>query len=192
MTYPHRPTNQNPTSISTEPHSVRKMSLRRCQRDHQNYENQCINLLIPYSYLFKQLSSDCSQRLAQEYQIRQQRDTNLLQIHAPPSFLISVQPTEFIQRVEPNSRHNMVDDSTVRLSFLVASFFVVSLCASWYKRDPLVSLTPLRPTTFNAHRLAISSMLFPLSDSLTRFSRTSPLSASSLMAFPCSNMGMIK
>ena len=36
----------------------------------------------------------------------------------------------------------MVDESTIRLSFLAASFFIVSLFASWYKRDPLVGPTP--------------------------------------------------
>ncbi len=42
----------------------------------------------------------------------------------------------------------MVDESTLRLSFLVASFFVVSLFASWYRRDPLVSPTPLGPSPY--------------------------------------------
>jgi hypothetical protein len=46
----------------------------------------------------------------------------------------------------------MVDDSTLRLSFLVASFFVVSLFASWYRRDPLVSLKPLRLPPFIVDR----------------------------------------
>jgi cytochrome P450 len=36
----------------------------------------------------------------------------------------------------------MVDDSTLRLSFIVASFFVVSLFASWYRRDPLLDAIP--------------------------------------------------
>ncbi|KAI9464594.1 cytochrome P450 [Lactarius psammicola] len=36
----------------------------------------------------------------------------------------------------------MVDESTLRLSFLVASFFVVSLFASWYRRDPLLDAIP--------------------------------------------------
>ncbi|KAH9067780.1 hypothetical protein EDB87DRAFT_1573341 [Lactarius vividus] len=31
----------------------------------------------------------------------------------------------------------MVNESILRLSFLIASFFVVSLSASWYRRDPL-------------------------------------------------------
>jgi hypothetical protein len=35
----------------------------------------------------------------------------------------------------------MVDESTLRLSFIVASFFLVSFFASWYRRDPLVSST---------------------------------------------------
>ncbi|KAH9066646.1 cytochrome P450 [Lactarius vividus] len=37
----------------------------------------------------------------------------------------------------------MVDESTLRLSFLVASVFIVSLFASWYRRDPLVSPAPV-------------------------------------------------
>ncbi len=40
----------------------------------------------------------------------------------------------------------MVDESTHRLSFLAASVFVVSLFASWYRRDPLVSPTPFGPS----------------------------------------------
>ncbi|KAH9036363.1 cytochrome P450 [Lactarius pseudohatsudake] len=36
----------------------------------------------------------------------------------------------------------MVDESTLRLSFLAASFFVVSLFASWYRRDPLLNAIP--------------------------------------------------
>ncbi|KAN0130728.1 Cytochrome P450 [Lactarius tabidus] len=36
----------------------------------------------------------------------------------------------------------MVDDSTFRLSFLAASFFVVYLFASWYRRDPLLDAIP--------------------------------------------------
>ena len=40
----------------------------------------------------------------------------------------------------------MADESTLRLSFLAASFFVVSLFASWYRRDPLVSPTPFGPS----------------------------------------------
>ncbi|KAI9447173.1 hypothetical protein BJY52DRAFT_1193545 [Lactarius psammicola] len=40
----------------------------------------------------------------------------------------------------------MFDESTVRLSFLAASFLAVSLFASWYKRDPLVSPTPFGPS----------------------------------------------
>jgi len=36
----------------------------------------------------------------------------------------------------------MVDDSTFRLSFLVASFFVVYLFVSWYRRDPLLDAIP--------------------------------------------------
>ncbi|KAI9440521.1 cytochrome P450 [Lactarius indigo] len=36
----------------------------------------------------------------------------------------------------------MVDESTLRLSFLVASFFVVSLFAIWYRRDPLLDAIP--------------------------------------------------
>ena len=35
----------------------------------------------------------------------------------------------------------MDDESTLSLSFLAASLFVVSLFASWYRRDPLVSST---------------------------------------------------
>lgn len=35
----------------------------------------------------------------------------------------------------------MLDDSTLKLSFLAASFLVVSLFASWYRNDPLVSPT---------------------------------------------------
>jgi hypothetical protein len=44
------------------------------------------------------------------------------------------------------------DDFTLRLSFLVASFFVVTLFASWCRRDTSVSLTPLRPPPFIADR----------------------------------------
>ena len=44
------------------------------------------------------------------------------------------------QRVKPNSCDNMFDESTLRLSIIAGSFFVVSLFASWYRRDPLVSL----------------------------------------------------
>jgi hypothetical protein len=40
----------------------------------------------------------------------------------------------------------MVDESTLRLPFLAASLFVVSLFASWYRRDPLVSATPFCPS----------------------------------------------
>ncbi len=47
----------------------------------------------------------------------------------------------------------MVDESTLRLSFLTASFFVICLFASWYRRDPLVSPTPF-PFT---HLLLIDS-----------------------------------
>jgi cytochrome P450 len=36
----------------------------------------------------------------------------------------------------------MVDDSTFRLSSLAASFFVVYLFASWYRRDPLLDAIP--------------------------------------------------
>ncbi|KAH9036349.1 cytochrome P450 [Lactarius pseudohatsudake] len=36
----------------------------------------------------------------------------------------------------------MVDESTLRLSSLVALFFVVSLLASWYRRDPLLDAIP--------------------------------------------------
>ncbi|KAH9066645.1 cytochrome P450 [Lactarius vividus] len=36
----------------------------------------------------------------------------------------------------------MVDESTLRLSFLVASFSVVFLFASWYRRDPLLDAIP--------------------------------------------------
>jgi len=36
----------------------------------------------------------------------------------------------------------MVDDSTLRLSFIVASLFVVSLFASLYRRDPLLEAIP--------------------------------------------------
>ncbi|KAH9000278.1 cytochrome P450 [Lactarius akahatsu] len=36
----------------------------------------------------------------------------------------------------------MVDESTFRLSFLVVSFFVASLLASWYRRDPLLDAIP--------------------------------------------------
>ncbi|KAI9465137.1 cytochrome P450 [Lactarius psammicola] len=36
----------------------------------------------------------------------------------------------------------MLDESTLSLSFLVASFFVVYLFASWYKRDPLLDAIP--------------------------------------------------
>ena len=39
----------------------------------------------------------------------------------------------------------MVDESTLRL---VASFFVVCLFASWYRRDPLVSPTSLGPPPY--------------------------------------------
>ena len=39
----------------------------------------------------------------------------------------------------------MVDDSTLRLSFIVALLFVVSLFASWYRKNPLVSPTLLHP-----------------------------------------------
>src|SRR5260370_31374519 len=46
----------------------------------------------------------------------------------------------------------MLDDSTLRLSILVASFFVISLSARWYRRDPLVGLTSLRPPLFIADR----------------------------------------
>ena len=35
----------------------------------------------------------------------------------------------------------MVDDSTLRLSFLAASFFLVYLFASWCRRDTLVSFS---------------------------------------------------
>ena len=40
----------------------------------------------------------------------------------------------------------MVDESTLKWSLLVASFFVVSLLASWYRRDPLVSPTSFGPS----------------------------------------------
>jgi hypothetical protein len=41
----------------------------------------------------------------------------------------------------------MVNESTLGLSFTIAaSFFVVSLFASWYRRDPLVSPTPFGPS----------------------------------------------
>ncbi|KAH9055827.1 cytochrome P450 [Lactarius deliciosus] len=36
----------------------------------------------------------------------------------------------------------MVDESTVRLSFLAASVFIVSLFAHWYRRDPLLEAIP--------------------------------------------------
>ncbi|KAI9465946.1 cytochrome P450 [Lactarius psammicola] len=36
----------------------------------------------------------------------------------------------------------MVDESTLRLSFLAASFFVVALFSSWYRRDPLLDAIP--------------------------------------------------
>ncbi|KAH9072143.1 cytochrome P450 [Lactarius deliciosus] len=36
----------------------------------------------------------------------------------------------------------MVDESTLRLSFLAASFFIVFLFASWYRRDPLLNAIP--------------------------------------------------
>ncbi|KAI9465947.1 cytochrome P450 [Lactarius psammicola] len=36
----------------------------------------------------------------------------------------------------------MVDESTLRLSFFAALFFVVSLFASWYRRDPLLDTIP--------------------------------------------------
>ncbi|KAI9440515.1 cytochrome P450 [Lactarius indigo] len=36
----------------------------------------------------------------------------------------------------------MVDESTLGLSFLVASFFVVTVFASWYRRDPLLDAIP--------------------------------------------------
>jgi hypothetical protein len=39
----------------------------------------------------------------------------------------------------------MVDDSTLRLSFLVASFFLVYLFASWCRRDTLVSFISVLP-----------------------------------------------
>ena len=52
----------------------------------------------------------------------------------------------------------MVDDSTLRLSFIVASFVVVSLFASWYRKNPLVSPTPLRPPPFIADRLGGSQL----------------------------------
>jgi hypothetical protein len=45
-------------------------------------------------------------------------------------------------RVEPISCDNMVDDTTFRLSFLVASLFGVYLFASWYRRDPLLDAIP--------------------------------------------------
>lgn len=38
---------------------------------------------------------------------------------------------------------NMIDDSTLGgLSFIVTSFFVVSLFASWYRRDPMLDIIP--------------------------------------------------
>ncbi|KAI9441481.1 cytochrome P450 [Lactarius indigo] len=36
----------------------------------------------------------------------------------------------------------MVDESTLRLSSIIASIFVVSLFASWYRRDPLLDAIP--------------------------------------------------
>lgn len=36
----------------------------------------------------------------------------------------------------------MVDESTLRISFLAASFFVVFLFAGWYRRDPLLEVIP--------------------------------------------------
>ncbi|KAH9047275.1 cytochrome P450 [Lactarius hengduanensis] len=36
----------------------------------------------------------------------------------------------------------MVDESTLRLSFLAASFFVIFLFAGWYRRDPLLEVIP--------------------------------------------------
>jgi hypothetical protein len=38
----------------------------------------------------------------------------------------------------------MIDDSTLRLSFLAASFFLIYLFASWCRRDTLVSFTSWR------------------------------------------------
>ena len=54
--------------------------------------------------------------------------------------------------LESSSCDNMVDDSTLRLSIFVASFFVIGLFARWYRRDPLVGLTSLRPPHFIADR----------------------------------------
>lgn len=51
------------------------------------------------------------------------------------------------------SCENMVDESILIASFFVASCFVVSLFASWYRRDPLVNLTPFRLRPFVADRL---------------------------------------
>ncbi len=53
-----------------------------------------------------------------------------------------MKPTKLNQQVKSNFCDSMVDESTLRLSFLAASFIVVSLFASWYRRDPLVSPTP--------------------------------------------------
>src|SRR6266702_3370138 len=58
--------------------------------------------------------------------------------------LVSEQPTKLSHGL--NFCDNMVDESTVRLSILAASFFIVSLFASWYKRNPLVSPTPFGPS----------------------------------------------
>ena len=90
----------------------------------------------------------------------------------------------------------MVDDSTLRLSFLAAPLFVVSLFVSWYRRDPLVGVA-LFDSSFplliaDLTWVVLSSLLFLPSDSLIRFFRISPLFVSSLMAFPCSKMGMRK
>ena len=90
----------------------------------------------------------------------------------------------------------MVDESTLRLSFLAALLFVVSLFASWYRRDPLVGVAPLGPSLplliAGLTWVVLSLLLFLPSDSLTRFFRTSPLFVSSSMASPCSKMGMRK
>jgi hypothetical protein len=67
----------------------------------------------------------------------------------------------------------MVDDSTLGLSFIVASFFVFSLFASWYRRDPFLAAIPT--VGFSDPIISYFSALRFVFDGL-----------------PCSNMGMTK
>ena len=55
----------------------------------------------------------------------------------------------------------MVDESTLKLSFLVASLFLVSLLSSWYRKDPLVNSTPVLSSHPIADRVASQLAIIP-------------------------------